>query len=324
MSFLVSVIIPVYNSEKFLYRSVVSVLEQSYKNIELILVNDGSTDSSGKICDEFAQSDLRVKVIHQENKGVSVARNTAIKEANGDYITFLDSDDELFNDAIANLMNAATSSEADMAVGKLVNKTNTGKILEEDMDLSDSLLINERFIELALEDHPSSYYACRILYKKEFIRGLFFEENCIIGEDNFFVFQCATKKPKVVIIPNEVYIYYSNPTSATRSAFTDLKYDTTLRVLNKKLDIIERDFPHLKAKSYNMKVKTNMMLLENLCRISGNKWRKAEKKAINEINTYKRYFVPATKKNKLWYFIITNHLYFLFKVFFKLKLKLIK
>ena len=129
MSFLVSVIIPVYNSEKFLYRSVVSVLEQSYKNIELILVNDGSTDSSGKICDEFAQSDLRVKVIHQENKGVSVARNTAIKEANGDYITFLDSDDELFNDAIANLMNAATSSEADMAVGKLVNKTNTGKNL---------------------------------------------------------------------------------------------------------------------------------------------------------------------------------------------------
>ena len=92
---LISVIIPVYNVEQYLNRCVDSVINQTYKNLEIILIDDGSTDNSGKICDEYSQKDKRVKVIHQKNMGVSNSRNKGINIAKGKYITFVDSDDVL-------------------------------------------------------------------------------------------------------------------------------------------------------------------------------------------------------------------------------------
>ena len=97
---LVSVIIPVYNVEKYLHQCLDSVLNQSYKNLEIILVDDGSTDRCGEICDLYAHRDPRIKVFHQENKGLSRARNTGLSQVCGKYITFIDSDDWLKTDAI--------------------------------------------------------------------------------------------------------------------------------------------------------------------------------------------------------------------------------
>ena len=100
----ISVIVPVYNTEKYLKRCVCSIINQNYHNVEIILIDDGSKDSSGKVCDILAEQDSRIKVIHQVNAGVSKARNIGIDNANGDYVVFLDSDDELlpnvFNDLI--------------------------------------------------------------------------------------------------------------------------------------------------------------------------------------------------------------------------------
>ena len=90
---LISVIIPVYNVEEYLHECVDSVINQTYKNLQIILVDDGSTDSSGKICDEYAENDKRITVVHQKNGGLSVARNTGLSNAHGDYVYFLDSDD---------------------------------------------------------------------------------------------------------------------------------------------------------------------------------------------------------------------------------------
>ena len=90
----VSVVIPVYNVRLYLERCVQSVLRQTYKDLEIILVDDGSKDDSGKLCDQLALSDQRIRVIHQENQGLSGARNTGIRQATGEYIIFLDSDDE--------------------------------------------------------------------------------------------------------------------------------------------------------------------------------------------------------------------------------------
>ena len=90
---LISVIIPVYNVEKYLHRCLDSVIEQTYKNLEVILIDDGSTDHSGEICDDYAAKDVRIHVIHQENQGVSAARNKGLDNVKGEYITFVDSDD---------------------------------------------------------------------------------------------------------------------------------------------------------------------------------------------------------------------------------------
>ncbi len=111
---LISVIIPVYNVEEYLRECVDSVLCQTYKNIEIILVNDGSTDSSGQICDEYIEKDERVTVIHQKNGGLSVARNTGLSEANGDYVYFLDSDDYIAENTLETLLNIAGKDNSDI------------------------------------------------------------------------------------------------------------------------------------------------------------------------------------------------------------------
>ena len=110
----VSVLIPVYNAEKYFSRCLDSILNQSYKNIEVILVDDGSPDKCGLICDEYAKKDSRIKVIHQKNQGVSVARNVALDNASGDYTLFIDSDDTIHPDCIADCVKTAVAHEADM------------------------------------------------------------------------------------------------------------------------------------------------------------------------------------------------------------------
>ena len=114
---LVSVIVPVYNVEKYLVQCVDSILNQTYKNIEIILVDDGSTDSSGEICDRYAGSNNNIQCIHKKNQGLGMARNSGIEAASGEYIVFVDSDDYLGENHIANLYAGICSSEADTCIG---------------------------------------------------------------------------------------------------------------------------------------------------------------------------------------------------------------
>lgn len=114
---MISVIVPVYKVEKYLRRSIESVLNQTYTDLEIVLVDDGSPDQCGMICDEYAQKDSRIRVIHKENGGLSSARNAGIKIAKGEYITFLDSDDYIENDAYETLINVAANTDADVIEG---------------------------------------------------------------------------------------------------------------------------------------------------------------------------------------------------------------
>ena len=113
----VSLVIPVYNVESYLERCLESVKNQTYKNIEIILVNDGSTDGSGEICKKFVSKEIRAKVIHQKNAGLSEARNTGLKYISGDFVMFVDSDDWLELDAVEFLLEQAIKQNADMVVG---------------------------------------------------------------------------------------------------------------------------------------------------------------------------------------------------------------
>lgn len=112
----VSIIVAIYNSEKFLEKLIRSIINQTYKNLEIILVDDGSPDESGKICDEFAKTDNRIKVIHKKNGGACEARNVGIKESTGDYISIIDGDDWLTNDYIEYLMRLIIKTDSEMAM----------------------------------------------------------------------------------------------------------------------------------------------------------------------------------------------------------------
>ena len=113
---LISVIVPVYNVEKYLPQCLNSIINQTYKNIEVVLVDDGSTDDSGNICEEYKKNDERIIVVHQKNSGLSAARNVGIEISTGEYITFIDSDDYISPDYIENLYSALEQYSADIAI----------------------------------------------------------------------------------------------------------------------------------------------------------------------------------------------------------------
>ena len=115
---LISVILPVYNAEKYLDNSIKSILSQSYKNIELIIINDGSSDNSKKICEKYQKDDKRIRIINKSNKGVSAARNDGIKEAKGEYICFFDADDFLENDMIEKMVESAQANCSDIIISE--------------------------------------------------------------------------------------------------------------------------------------------------------------------------------------------------------------
>lgn len=124
---MISIIVPVYNVEKYLDRCVQSILIQSFKRFELILVNDGSTDNSFEICQKYRKKDSRVILISQENKGLSAARNTGLNNAHGDYICFIDSDDFIEKDYLKLLLNNLKSNNADISICEYFSSNEKGK-----------------------------------------------------------------------------------------------------------------------------------------------------------------------------------------------------
>ena len=131
MNDLISIIVPVYNVEQYLDRCVKSLLQQTYKNLEIILVDDGSPDRCGQMCDNYAKLDSRVLVIHKENGGLSDARNAGLSHAHGEYIAFVDSDDYIEADMISELYNACHNQDADIVVcGRRHQLSDTGYVEE--------------------------------------------------------------------------------------------------------------------------------------------------------------------------------------------------
>ncbi len=144
----ITVIIPVYNVEKYLKVAIDATINQTYKNLEIILVDDGSTDSSGKICDEYSKIDNRIKVIHQENKGLSGARNTGLDNATGKYIMFSDSDDTFEIDACEKLYNSIEETNADYVVGNYINMDEDGTKWEKPVFDLDKYFKSSNFLFL--------------------------------------------------------------------------------------------------------------------------------------------------------------------------------
>lgn len=212
---MLSIIIPVYNSEKFLHRCVNSVLNQSFQNWELILVDDGSYDTSGKICDEFAQYDERIKVIHKSNGGVSSARNIGLDLATGEYIMFVDSDDWLEPDLCQKLFDGI--GQCDLAIGgyKAVLKKRQIQHIAKDIRLNFPECCSPIFYVLYENELLNAPFSK--LYKQDIIRKQRFDENTKLGEDFLFNLDYISKCSNISIVATSSYIYnMTNENSATK------------------------------------------------------------------------------------------------------------
>ncbi|WP_052417896.1 glycosyltransferase family 2 protein [Jejuia pallidilutea] len=182
MNFKVSVVVPVYNVEKYLHRCVDSLLKQSYKNLEIILINDGSLDSSGEICDELAKKDHRIKVVHQKNGGLSAARNTGLNHVTGDYISFIDSDDWIEQSMYEEMLYYAYNHNLDIIECDIQSTMDPEKKAKEKFIIENKEQNALRIIE------NQFFSVCRRIYRYNLIKDLRFIENYIYEDMIFTTF----------------------------------------------------------------------------------------------------------------------------------------
>ena len=212
---LISVVVPVYNVEKYLSRCVESLISQTYENLEIILVDDGAKDNSGRICDEYVKKDNRIKVIHQENKGLSGARNTGIENAHGEYIAFVDSDDYVSEQIYEKLLNYMEKSNADIVMcgyERFSGEYWSGKQQKE-----------AELIELSTEQALENIYsmdgetytvAWNKLYKKAVIDDIRYPLRRL-NEDEYTTYKYIANAKKIVYTKEVLYYYFYNDNSIT-------------------------------------------------------------------------------------------------------------
>ena len=230
---LISIIIPVYKVEKYLEKCIESVLKQTYTNLQVILVDDGSPDNCGKICDEYAKKDSRIEVIHKENGGLSDARNVGIAKAKGKYIGFVDSDDYIKEDMYEILINLIKEYDADVSICNLYEVIE-GKeyIRNKENGIKEYNRID--ILKEVLLDKNIQSYACNKLYKKE----LFNEIKYPIGkkyEDIGTTFYIFEKCNKVVVTSEPEYYYLKRADSLVNNVTESTVLDYTEIIIQRYL-----------------------------------------------------------------------------------------
>lgn len=236
---LISLIVPVYNAEKYISQCIEGILKQTYSDIEVILVDDGSTDRSGEICDEYAKKDNRIKVIHKENGGASSARNQGMTVAQGLYISFVDADDYVFPDYIEYLYNMLTEYEADISVGTCLKlsegKKTDSQSIKEQYDNTAECFTSEAAIENLLYRKGITGYPVLKLFKKNCIENEKFMENVTYGEDFIFIYHALRNASKVVLGRKIIYIYYQNADSVNHKKIDVQKYRVSWETFEKEI-----------------------------------------------------------------------------------------
>ena len=221
----ISVVIPVYNVEDYLHYAIDSLVNQTHKNFEVLLINDGSTDNSGKLCDKYAQEYDWIRVFHKENGGLSDARNYGVLKATNEWIFFLDPDDyiEPFTFELLTLIRA--KYQADLISTKVQTTNEYEKYFAEQFNLESSQrVMKEEALELMLEDKVATVSACAKLYKKQILEMRPFPVGKIY-EDFFVVAEHLRLAEQIVISPVVTYHYYRRPGSIVQSQFTDKRFD---------------------------------------------------------------------------------------------------
>lgn len=244
----ISIIVPVYNVEKYVEKCIQSLINQSYKNIEIILVDDGSNDRSNKILDEYAKVDSRILTIHQKNKGVSAARNAGLKVATGEYVGFVDPDDYVDYQMYETMLKKIELNMSDLAVCGFSKVTELSD-KEEIFEIKDELLSPKKCVE-DLFDFRGGYAikpsVWNKLFRRDKIGDLKFDENIGISEDLKFVVQYILKCNSIVYVKQAFYKNLQRDGSITRSKGKAAQIIKTVEIDNFVYDEIKKIYPDLR------------------------------------------------------------------------------
>ena len=246
-----SIIVPVYNVEKYLARCIDSILNQSFTDFELLLIDDGSKDSSGSICDAYAEKDSRIRVFHKENGGVSSARNVGLDNANGEWIYFVDSDDELKDSGIKTMI-GCISDEVDMVLAGIEEYFEDGSLIYSVSVKINELMSPSESVQICYEKYSRYYrylgYMCIRLFRKKIIEDhrIRFDESISVKEDTLFIIQYLCNcSGKTFFTTEPVYKYHRHSTSVMTSLWGkwDNKYVSSFYAIQKMLYSIKSSFP---------------------------------------------------------------------------------
>lgn len=257
MTPLISVIVPVYNVEKYLEKSIRSLMTQSYANIEIILVDDGSPDTSGTICDTLAHEDKRVKVIHKANGGVSSARNAGIEASAGDYICFIDGDDYVTDNYIQDMYDTLIKYDVDISTINQYKIWDDGRTEELFPQKPGTVLVKTGIETLSDMLYGKTCYAtcCCKLYKREIFDEIRFPVYRM-GEDSYTMYSCFIKAKKVAHLYKPSYYYIQHTASAMHTDNYDKFYDY-IELSDSFMVRVNNSYPELFLPAVNRLIENN-------------------------------------------------------------------
>lgn len=244
MSSKVSVIVPIYNVEKYLIRCIESIINQTYENMEIILVDDGSRDRCAYICDEYLKKDKRVKVIHKKNGGLSDARNAGLEIATGEYIGFVDSDDYISIDMYEKLMSLIELYDADIAscaVKKIYENESNFQKYKKCGDIK--VYTNEEALKSLIQEQSIKQTVWNKVYKKSVIKDIKFEVGKI-HEDEYWTYQILGNAKKIAHTEYQMYYYLQREGSIMSEQYSEKRLNS-IYSRQKRLEYLEKKFPDL-------------------------------------------------------------------------------
>lgn len=283
MNLLVSVIVPIYNVEKYLARCVDSIINQTYKNLEIILVDDGSPDNCPKMCDDYAKKDSRIKVVHKKNGGLSDARNAGMAVATGEYISFIDSDDYISEDFFETLLNTMLKENSDIAECSVVKFYEDSHFDDFSDDLSVKTYETQNALSALIAENPFHQHVWNKLYKTELVMDIPYAVGKL-NEDEFWTYQVFGKAQKISKVNKTMYFYFQRNSSIMGVGFNIRRLDALEGKLNRQ-KYIEKNFPELSVQSKIDLYGSCMFAYQSVLKFMSGSDRK---KAISIIKKYKK------------------------------------
>lgn len=247
MNSLISVIVPIYNVEDYLDRCVDSIINQTYKNLEIILVDDGSPDNCPQMCDDYAKKDSRIKVVHKENGGLSDARNAGMKVATGEYVSFIDSDDYISLDFYEILLQTMIDNDSDIVECGVVKFYENGKFDEYSDDQMIKNFNTVDGLEGLINENSFHQYVWNKLYKSSVALDIPYAVGKL-NEDEFWTYQIFGKAKKVTRINKTMYYYFQRGSSIMGNGYNIKRLDALEGKMNRQA-YIEKNFPTLATKA---------------------------------------------------------------------------
>lgn len=247
MNPLISVIVPIYNVEKYLARCVDSIVNQTYKNLEIILVDDGSPDRCPQMCDDYAEKDSRIKVVHKKNGGLSDARNAGMAVATGEYISFIDSDDYVSDDFFECLLDVMNKENSDIAECSVVKFYEDNRFDELSDDLSVKTYDTQDAMSALIAENPFHQHVWNKLYKTELVKDIPYAVGKL-NEDEFWTYRVFGRANKVAKLNKTMYYYFQRSSSIMGVGYNIRRLDALEGKANRQ-KYIENNFPDLSTQA---------------------------------------------------------------------------